>query len=205
MRKLIVANIMSLDGCYEGPGRNVMALPMDGAFDSYNLERMEAADTVLLGGDSYKLFSSFWPGMANNPDASPTHREFSKLYNKIDKVVVSNNLTSEKIVELWQDTTSIIGGDAVYDEIAKLKRKRGKDIVVYGSRILWNDLLAHGLVDELHFMVGNIVLGDSTPIFIEPIAYNDPKLSLQLIDSSKFKGSENLLVQYAVKYKNAKP
>jgi len=205
MRKLIVANIMSLDGCYEGPGRNVMALPMDGAFDSYNLERMEAADTVLLGGDSYKLFSSFWPGMANNPDASPTHREFSKLYNKIDKVVVSNNLTSEKIVELWQDTTSIIGGDAVYDEIAKLKRKRGKDIVVYGSRILWNDLLAHGLVDELHFMVGNIVLGDSTPIFIEPIAYNDPKLSLQLIDSRKFKGSENLLVQYAVKYKNAKP
>lgn len=66
MSKLIITNIMSLDGCYEGPGRNVMALPMDGAFDSYNLERMKAADTVLLGGNSYKLFSSFWPGMANN-------------------------------------------------------------------------------------------------------------------------------------------
>ena len=204
MHKLIITNIMSLDGCYEGPGRNVMALPMDGAFDSYNLERMKAADTVLLGGNSYKLFSSFWPGMANNPDASPTHRQFSKLYNKIDKVVVSNTLTPEDIVEPWQGTTNIIGGDGAYDEVTTLKQRRGKDIIVYGSRILWNNLLVHGLVDELHFLVGNIVLGDGTPVFVEPIAYDDPKLSLQLVDSRTFKGSENLLVQYGVKYKNGK-
>jgi hypothetical protein len=30
-----------------------------------------------------------------------------------------------------------------------------------------------GLVDELHFMIGNVVLGDGTLIFIEPIAYNN--------------------------------
>jgi riboflavin biosynthesis pyrimidine reductase len=65
-------------------------------------------------------------------------------------------------------------------------------------------LLAHGLVDELHFIIGNVVLGGGTPIFVEPIAYNDPKVSLQLIDSRKLEGSENLLVQYAVNYKNAK-
>lgn len=29
MRKLIVCNIVSLDGYYEGPGNNVMALPFD--------------------------------------------------------------------------------------------------------------------------------------------------------------------------------
>jgi hypothetical protein len=52
MRKLIVANIVSMDGYYEGPGRNVMLLPMDGAFDDYNLERMRAAGTVLLGHTS---------------------------------------------------------------------------------------------------------------------------------------------------------
>jgi dihydrofolate reductase len=204
MRKLVVCNIMSLDGRYEGPGRNVMALPMDGAFDSYNLERMKAADTVLLGENSYKLFSSFWPGIADNPDASPTNREFSRLYNKIDKVIMSNILTCEDIVEPWRDSSSIIGGDKVHDEIAKLKRKSGKEMIVFGSRVLWNDLLPHGLVDELHFMIGNVVLGDGTPIFIEPIAYNDPKLSLQLIASHKFKGSENLLVQYKVNYKTIK-
>jgi dihydrofolate reductase len=186
--------MMSPDGCYEGPGRNFMTLPMDGAFDSYNLERMRAADTVLLGHNSYQMFGGFWLNVADNPDASPTHREFSKRYNKIDKVIVSNNLTTENVVEPWRDTTSIIGGDKVYDEIAKLKRKRSKDIIVFGSRVLWNDLLVHSLVDELHFMIGNVVLGNGTPIFNEPIAYNDPNLSLQLIDLRKFKGSENLLI-----------
>jgi dihydrofolate reductase len=203
MRKVIVINIMSLDGYYEGPGRNVMALPMDESFDSYNLERMRAADTVLLGHTSYQMFSGFWPAMADNPDASPTHREFSQLYNKIDKVAVSNRLTPQDTMGPWQDTTSIIGGDNVYDEIAKLKQKPGKDIIVFGSRVLWNDLLAHDLVDELHLMIGSVVLGNGTPIFVAPIAYNDPKLLLQLIDSRKFKGSENLLVQYGVKYKSA--
>ena len=49
MRKLIVTNIMSLDGYFEGPGRDVMALPMDRFFDEHNLERLRAADTLLLG------------------------------------------------------------------------------------------------------------------------------------------------------------
>jgi dihydrofolate reductase len=180
-----------------------MALPMDAAFDAYNLERLRAADTVLLGHNSYQMFSGFWPSMADHPDASPIHREFSRLYNQIDKVAASDRMTLQDTGP-WRETTSIIGGDHVYDEIAKLKHKPGKDIIVYGSRVLWNDLLAHGLVDELHFIIGNVVLGGGTPIFVEPIAYNDPKVSLQLIDSRKLEGSENLLVQYAVNYKNAK-
>ncbi len=57
MRKLIVCNAMSLDGYYEGPGKNVMALfdyrweayPTDESFDAYNAERLRAADTLLLG------------------------------------------------------------------------------------------------------------------------------------------------------------
>jgi dihydrofolate reductase len=203
MKKLIVSNIVSLDGYYTGPGNNVMVLPMDGAFDSYNLERMQAADTVLLGHNSYQMFSGFWPAMADHPDASSTHREFSRLYNQIDKVAVSNRMTLQETGP-WRDTTRIIGGNKVYDEIAKLKKISAKDIVMYGSRVLWNDLLAHGLVDELHFVIGNVVLGDGMPIFIEPIAYNDPKRSLELIDSRKFNGSDNLLVQYQVKYKSGK-
>jgi hypothetical protein len=49
MRKLIVTNIMSLDGYFEGPGRDVMALPVDGFFDEHNLECLVGA-TVLGGG-----------------------------------------------------------------------------------------------------------------------------------------------------------
>lgn len=49
MRTVIVCNIMSLDGYYEGPGRNVMAMNMDEAFDAYNVERIRRAGSVLLG------------------------------------------------------------------------------------------------------------------------------------------------------------
>ena len=46
MRTLVVCNIMSVDGFYEGPGRDMMVLNMDEAFDAYNLERIRSADLV---------------------------------------------------------------------------------------------------------------------------------------------------------------
>jgi len=201
MRKLKVVNIISLDGNYEGPGRNVMMLPMDPAFDAYNLESMKGAGTILLGGNSYKFFGGFWPGMAENPDASATNREFSELYNKIQKVAVSKNLSASDAPELWKDTSSFIT-DNTYEKIAKLKEEDGKDIVMFASRMLWNDLMKHGLVDELHFVVGNVVLGDGTPAFEETIAYDDPDLALEMVESRKLEGSNNHLVVYKVVNKN---
>ncbi len=67
MRKLIVSNIMSLDGYYEGPGKNVMVLPMDEAFDAYNAERLRAAETLLLGRNTYNGFKGFWPSKSGVP------------------------------------------------------------------------------------------------------------------------------------------
>jgi len=201
MRKLVVVNIISLDGNYEGPGRNVMMLPMDPAFDAYNLERITAADTVLLGENSYKFFGGFWPGVAENPDASETNREFSKTYNKIQKVAVSDKLSRDDAPEPWKDTSIFISNN-VYDEIASLKKEDGKDIVVFASRMLWNDLMRHGLVDELHFIVGNVVLGDGTPVFEGTIVYDDPAITLELKETRKLENSNNHLTVYGVTTKN---
>jgi dihydrofolate reductase len=76
MRKLIVSNIMSLNGYYTGPDNNVMALPMDEAFDAYNAERLRAADTLLLGRTTYDGFRGFWPSVADDPSPqwTPTGR-----------------------------------------------------------------------------------------------------------------------------------
>ncbi|UUZ82073.1 hypothetical protein LJK88_47560 [Paenibacillus sp. P26] len=57
---------------------------------------------MLLGGRSYRTFSDFWPGMANHPDASPTNREFSRRYNLVEKVAVSNDLTLENVLVQYQ-------------------------------------------------------------------------------------------------------
>jgi dihydrofolate reductase len=192
MRKLIVANIVSLDGYYEGPGHNVMVLPMDHRFDEYNLERITSADTLVLGAKSFGLFSSFWPAMADNPEANAVHREFARRENAIEKVVISDSLT-EADTGPWRETTRIVAKGEAHNVIAELRRGDGGDILVFGSHVTWNDLLEAGLVDELHLMVGATVLGDGTPIFVRPPG------GLKLLDIRTWDDSDNVLVRYAVR------
>ena len=197
MRKLIVCNIMSLDGYYEGPGKNVMdlfdyrweAYPTDESFDAYNAERLRAADTLLLGRTSYEGFKGYWPPVADDPNATPIQREISRLNNAIEKVVITDSLTSAE-TEPWHNTRIIRRIDA-QQQIAELKRQTGKDILVFGSHTLWSDLLAKNLVDELHLMIGPVLLGAGTPLFD-----GKPAVSLRLIDTRTWDGSGIVLVRY---------
>jgi dihydrofolate reductase len=197
MRKLIVCNLMSLDGYYEGPGKDVMALfdyrreayPRDESFDRYNAERLRSADTLLLGRTSYDGFRSYWPAVADDANAAPVQREISRLNNAIEKVVVSDSLTAAETAP-WHNTRIVRRADA-HEQVAELKRQAGKDILVFGSRSLWNDLLAHGLVDELHLMIAPVVLGAGTPILD-----SQPAVSLRLIDTHTWDGSGIALVRY---------
>ena len=192
MRKLIVCNIMSLDGYVAGPGENVMVLPLDGAFDAYNAERLRAAGTLLLGRRTYEGFKGFWPSVADDEGATPAQREISRRDNAIDKVVVSDSLTEDE-TEPWRDTTEIVRRADAHERVAELKRLGDGEVLVFGSRTLWNDLLAHGLVDELHLMVGAVVLGGGTPAF-----EGQPPVTLRTLAVRKLDGSENVLVRYGV-------
>jgi dihydrofolate reductase len=202
MRKLIVTNIMSLDGYFEGPGRDVMALPMDGFFDEHNLERLRAADTLLLGASTYTGLKGYWPAVAANPEVSPAvaanpyvadiHRETGMRNNEIQKVVVSDSLTTED-TEPWTETTTIVRRSDAHQAVAKLKDQPGKDILTFGSRTLWNDLVLAGLVDELHLMVGATVLGGGTPAFGA-----GPVPPLRLLHTRRRDGSDNVLLRYEV-------
>ena len=160
MRKLIVCNIMSLDGYYTG-------------------------------------FKSFWPAVADDPDAPPTLREISRLNNAIDKVVISDSLTPEE-TEPWRSTRIISRADA-RGQFEQLKRQSGNDILVFGSHRTWNGLLGNDLVDELHLMVGAVLLGEGTPIF-----EGKPAVSLRPIDTRRWDDSDNMLVRYKVRLTRSK-
>jgi dihydrofolate reductase len=202
MRKLIVSNIMSLDGYFEGPGKNVMALPMDGFFDELNLERLRAADTLLLGATTYSGLKGYWPAVAENPEVSPAvaanpdvadiHRETGLRNNQIQKIVVSDSLTADDTAP-WTETTTIVRRVDARRAVADLKDGPGKDILMFGSRTLWNDLLVAGLVDELNLMVGAAVLGGGTPTFSA-----GPVPPLRLVGTRRWDGSDNVLLSYEV-------
>jgi dihydrofolate reductase len=213
MRRLIVSNAMSLDGYYTGPDDNVMVLELDPAFDAYNAECLRAAGTLLLGRRSFEGLKSFWPSLADDPDPrwTPAQREVSRLDNAIDKLVVSDSLTAEQTGP-WRHNTRIVSRADAHQQIAELKRHPGNDILVFGSRTLWNDLLARGLVDELHLMVGPVVVGGGTPIFDgqpaiasahRPDRPFDSRQSLRLVDTHTWKGSGNVLVRYEVSRQEA--
>ena len=194
MRTIIVCNIVSLDGFYEGPTHGVMDLPMDAAFDAYNLERITAADTVLLGATSYRGLNSYWPPVKDHPPVpagdpgarryDEVNRGISRRYDQVDVVVVSDRLQIEPGAP-WANRTRVIGRD----EVARFKDSGDHECVVFGSRTMWNGLLAAGLVDELHLLVGATALGSGVPLFPAPTR-------LSLHQTRTFPGSDNVLLRY---------
>jgi dihydrofolate reductase len=197
MRQVVVSNIISVDGYYEGAGRNVMALNMDEAFDAYNLERIRAASVVVLGRASFEGFSSYWPDIANAPDdpgnraLSSDNRELSRIYNGLPKIVVSDGYAVPSD-NPWNQVTTVTKPADMAGWVATQKERGDGDILIFGSRTTWNGLLAEGLIDELHLMISPAALADGTPVFDVPV-------DLTLLDARRFEGSDNVLLRYAVR------
>lgn len=194
MRKVIVTAAMSLDGYYADPAGNPLVLNMDAAFDAYNLERMRAAGTVLLGRTSFEMFSGFWPAVADapqdpaNPALSRVNREFSRRYNDIPKIVVSDGF-EVPTGNPWHGTTEVVDRAAIGPRLAAERAAGGGDIVVFASRTTWHGLLAGGQVDELHLIVGPNPIGAGIPLFAGPAV-------LALAGCRRLDASNNVLLRY---------
>ena len=176
MRDLVVTENISLDG---------VITPMDGWFDpaaadddmlAVVTEHRNAADALVLGRTTYEDFLGYWPAQTDDTTG------VADYLNGVHKYVVSSSLAHAD----WERSTILRG--PVEEELAALKRRPGKDIVVTGSATLVRSLLPTGLVDVYRLFVYPVVQGYGERLFPEKMAAD-----LHLIRTTAFAAGVVLL------------
>ena len=157
MRRVILSNLVSLDGFMSGPNGEIDWFTgiADNEFESYAVDLIGSIDTMLFGRVTYELMASYWPSAKPETDDP----RIIDAMNDTRKVVFSKTL--DKVT--WKNSR-LVRGDAA-EETAKLKQQPGGDMVIYGSGEIVSALAKRGLIDDYRIFVAPIVLGRGKPLF----------------------------------------
>jgi dihydrofolate reductase len=187
MRKVIFQQFLSLDG-YAADKDHGTDFFGDGRFagqsDEDLLKEMDRFDTILLGAATYKMFVEFWPY------AKAEEQIVADKLNSIPKIVFSSTL-KEAPWGKWEPAR-IESGDAI-EAVKKLKKEKRKDMVLWGSISISQDLIKADLIDEYQFRIVPVLLGGGTPQFTE-----QDQLDLELTKSKTYP-SGMILAHYEVR------
>jgi len=173
MRKLKLQVQMTVDGYIAGLNGEMdwMTFNWDNELNKYVNEITEPVDCIVLGR---KLAQGFIPHWASKPEGEDAWG-VNKM-NNTTKVIFTKTLDKSE----WKNTV-LAKGDLV-DEITKLKKQDGKDIIAYGGATFVSALIKQGLIDEFHLFINPTAIGNGMTIFKEL----DSKQNLTLVKSTSF-------------------
>src|SRR5256714_11826200 len=182
MRKVIMWNVVSLDGFFEGAkswDRGWHDSIWGEELERISIDQLKSADMLLFGRATYEGMASYWPS------AKGEVTEVADLMNQIRKVVFSRTLEKAS----WNNTRLV--KENAEEEVAKLKRQPGKDLFIFGSAKLSSTLIRHHLIDEYRLALAPIVLGSGTPLF----KASSEMMKLKLVEARPLK-SGGVLLRY---------
>ncbi len=172
MRKITAGMFMSLDGVVEAPDQwhfpyfnDEMGAAVDATLGS--------ADTMLFGRKTYDSFAGAWP---EREAAGGEDAHFAEKLGNVRKLVVSN----QQLELTWRNSEQVQGD--LIEAVTALKSEPGEgNIGMSGSVSVVRQLLAAGLLDELHLLVHPIAVREGMRLFDE----GEP-IPLTLISSETF-------------------
>lgn len=176
MRKIIVAEHVTLDGFVAGPDGEMDWIKLDSELFDFVKTFTDAADTALYGRLTYQMMDSYWPAAGDQPGATKHDVEHSTWYNKVSKVVISKSLEDKSA-----DKTTFIG-EAIPEKISQLKKNEGDNILTFGSPSVVRLLTTHHLIDDYWLFTNPVILGKGIPLFPEL----DKRILLNLADVKQF-------------------
>ena len=172
MAKLKLQMQISIDG-FAAAGPNDEQHWVTWAWDEiqpYVMDLLSTSDTILIGRKLAVDYIPYWQDVFTNKPEDPMH-EGSKHIVQAKKVVFTQTLDHAE----WDNTTLAKGPLA--EEVARLKTESRKDVIVYGGSSFVSALIQEGLIDEFHFFVNPVALGQGWPIFDRLTNYQQLKLT----------------------------
>ena len=178
-RKVIGNITLSLDGRVSGTGGEfdmgcIVPHAVSDAARDHMIRVTGPATTVLLGRKNYQGFGGFWPAVADDENADPRDRAFSRWLTAVDKIVFSTTMTDTP----WQN--SRIAGAGPADVVRQLRKEDGGDIVVLASVSVIQALLEADELDRLSITLAPEIVGGGRRLFDDGL----PAASWSLTDLS---------------------
>ena len=169
MRRLVMWNVITLDGYFEGPESWSLDWHEEvwgDELEQFSLEQLRGADMLLFGRVTYEGMAAYWPTAESEP-------EIARMMNELPKMVFSRTLDQAA----WGPSTLVREVEPA--ALQRLKEEGEGELLVFGSGSLSAALSQADLFDEYRLLLAPVVLGSGTTLF----GHRLPRRRLELLET----------------------